>query len=198
MVNLSPTLRYLASFPRDDNFSLLQTNLKAAFLLGLVGPLRPSDLNRSNLQACCVDSDSHLQPCIVAPKETRKNQCIIKSILIHLNTFDDSLCPVAASSSLRDHPAACNVRPLAALFVDSRYPNRPVKVQTIRARRLSADARPTPSVRSLGSHLTLHSGVPLDNVITRGNWSFSTLFQDHYRRDRSVRTNFMNLSLRSS
>ncbi|KAG0164795.1 hypothetical protein DFQ28_004453, partial [Apophysomyces sp. BC1034] len=63
-----------------------------------------------------------------------------------------------------------------ALFVDSTKPTVAVQIQTIsvwlrKLIRLSTNIRPTPSVRSLSSDLAILNGIPLDEVVTLGNWS---------------------------
>ena len=192
-VDLTQTLRHLIRIAPDATTSLTTANKVAAFLLGLAGLLRPSDLQRIQLSRCTL-SDNRLTLIIAAPKERRQGRKIVKQVTIHPHLTVPLLCPVQAFLVLRDHPSAVSHRPPDALFVHSHRPSSNVQVQTISKwirslDQLSTDATPTPSVRSLGSDLAIRHGVPLDDVVTLGNWSSATVLDTHYRRQRVTQSN---------
>ena len=56
----------------------------------------------------------------------------------------------------------------------------------------------TPSIRSVASDLALARGASLDAVLTMGNWSSQTVFDDFYRRTRQVTDNLSNRVLQVS
>ncbi|KAI9314653.1 hypothetical protein BX666DRAFT_1862215 [Dichotomocladium elegans] len=152
--------------------------------------MRPSDLHRISLLHSRITEVGHLNLCVQAPKETRNGRRIIKTLVLHPLTRDNGLCPVAAFCALRDHPDASR-RPPDALFVNSVLVSSPLKVSTIsgwlqRLMRLSAPddygSSTPPSLRSVASDLALTRGASLDDVLVMGNWSSSTVFNNHYHR----------------
>ncbi|KAG1525821.1 hypothetical protein G6F51_014350 [Rhizopus arrhizus] len=56
---------------------------------------------------------------------------------------------------------------------------------------------PGVSVRSLASSMALHHGIPLDDIVTLGNWSSSTTFHNHYRRQHMSMVDFSRALLGS-
>lgn len=190
--DLTPILHHLARFASSTLTPLTRLNEKVAFLLAAAAFLRPSDLHRIQLTRCQIDSDRRLHLYILAPKETRGGRRIVKQLLIQPLPVDSTLCPVSAFEALRDHPAAAS-RPSDSLFVNSIRPSSPVHVSTISGwlRRLlsrSSALSPTaiesslPSLRSVASNLALVNGASLEEVLVMGNWSSSTVFDNHYRR----------------
>ncbi|ORY94094.1 hypothetical protein BCR43DRAFT_443010, partial [Syncephalastrum racemosum] len=165
--DLTPILRHLARFDSSALTPLPRLNEKTAFLLAAAAFLRPSDLHRIQLTQCRVDRDRRLHLYILAPKETRGGR------------------------PLRDHPDAA-ARPSDSLFVNSIRPSAPLQVSTIsgwlrrlltRSSALSSTAESTlPSLRSVASNLALVNGASLEDVLVMGNWSSSTVFDNHYRR----------------
>ncbi|KAI9312529.1 hypothetical protein BX666DRAFT_1833575, partial [Dichotomocladium elegans] len=196
VVDVTPTLRFLASIASLPTTTISLLNQKTAFLLAMAAFLWPSDLHCIQLQHCSVSTDNLLTLSILAPKETCCGQRIIKTLVVHPLAADSALCPVQAFVALRDHLDAANRLP-DVLFVNSHSRSSPLSATTIAAwlKRLlacsltSADSRPTLSVRSIASDLTLQRGVSLDDVVTMGNWSSTTVFDQHYRRSRMVRSN---------
>ncbi|KAG2234670.1 hypothetical protein INT48_005822 [Thamnidium elegans] len=49
------------------------------------------------------------------------------------------------------------------------------------------------SLRSIASSLALQSGIPKDDIVTMGNWSSSTIFEQHYRREHLSHFDFTNI-----
>jgi hypothetical protein len=178
---------------------LAKLQAKTAFLLGMAAFLRRSDLARINLLSSHIDStDGTLFFEIVSPKEPRQGFRIIKPVLISPHS-DPTLCPVAAFSTLRDHPAVAHKRPSQTLFVNSKRPHLPAAARTIgtwltRLLRLSTSESRV-SVRSLASSLALQANIPLDDIQTLGNWTNSATFQQHYRREHLSQVDFTNTVL---
>lgn len=132
MVDLTPSLRHVSSLADKAVTDLLAANQAAAFLLAIVGFLRPSDLHRVVLRRCTIESGSNqLILTISASKERRQHRAIVETILIHPNLQDNSPCPVKAFCTLRDHIKAKDHRPPDVLFVNSMHPDRPEQAQTI-------------------------------------------------------------------
>ncbi|KAF7720368.1 hypothetical protein EC973_000341 [Apophysomyces ossiformis] len=157
--------------------------------------LRPSDLHRIQLQQSRVDEEDRLHLSIYAPKETRGGRRIIKTLIVHPLPSDPSLCPVKAYVALRDHPDA-RLRPPDSLLVNSVDVAAGVQVATISgwlrrllAKSLTDATSSAPSVRSVASDLALLRGAALEDVLTMGNWSSSTVFDTHYRRTRQLAGN---------
>ncbi|KAI9490454.1 hypothetical protein BDB00DRAFT_768881, partial [Zychaea mexicana] len=187
--DITPTLRYLATIDSSQVTKLSVLNSKTAFLLVMAAFLRLSDLHRIQLSQSRMLSDSLLSLTIVSPKERRGGRRIIKTLLIHPLVDNRSLCAVLAFKVLRDHPGA-SARPPEVLFVNSVKVESPLSCATIGAwlHRLLGRSAPVasssgvPSVRSIASDLALKRGASLDDIITIGNWSSSTVFDQYYRR----------------
>ncbi|KAI7846734.1 hypothetical protein BDC45DRAFT_453027 [Circinella umbellata] len=185
-IDLSPTFKYIIDIQPQAKVQLKFANHHAVFLLGIIGLLRPSDLHRIKLQQCFINSSRCLTLVIFHPKERCGGRPIIKRINIHPYQTQQSFCPVYAFKILRDHSQAKHHRPPDILFVDCNKPQISVQLQTIfkwliNLVRHSTDIRPMPSVRSLGIDLAIKNGIPLDDVVTLGNWSSAALVENHYR-----------------
>jgi hypothetical protein len=201
-VHISKSLKHLSGIRSSVTTTLSALQPKTAFLLAMAAFLRPSDLHRLDFASCRINDQGVLFFNIVAPKERRKKQRIIKTLMAHPNNNDATLCPVAAFVALRDHPLAKHARPPHALFVHSFQPNRAVFSTTIASwlRRLLRLSTPETnvSVRSVAASLALQRGVPLEDIITLGNWSSSTTFENHYRRFTMLNTDFTSAILQNT
>lgn len=192
-IDFSPTLVHLSNILSDTSTSLTLLQQKLAFLLGMVALLRPSDLARISLLSAKVDHQSGILTFdIVAPKERRNQVRIIKPFHIHPHP-DTRLCPVQCFQAVLAHPHASS-RPPDVLFVNSANPTLPVKSSTIsswlRRLLLHSTSESRVSVRSLGSSLALRSGIPVDDIVTLGNWRSSETFHKFYRREHMSTVNF--------
>src|SRR6478735_9679626 len=49
---------------------------------------------------------------------------------------------------------------------------------------------PRANIRSLASSRALDQGVPMEDIVTMGNWAQSTTFQNHYQRNHMAQVNF--------
>ena len=130
-IDLSPTFQHIVDIKPQADEQLKYANRHAAFLLGITGLLRPSDLHYIQLQQCTIDTSNRLTLVISQPKERRGGHSIIKCITIHLHTTNISLCPIHAFKVLRDHTQAQQHWPADILFIDSHHPRLAVQVQTI-------------------------------------------------------------------
>lgn len=54
------------------------------------------------------------------------------------------------------------------------------------------------SIRSLASSRALDQGVPMDHILTLGNWASSATLQDHYQRTPMARIDFTSTVLSGS
>ena len=194
-VDLTPTFKYLMEIPSSSSVPLASLQPKLAFLLGLSGFMRPSDLARISLLSASVDSNSQcLTFNVIAPKERRGGVRIIKPFLFHSHQ-DSRLCPVQCFQAVKHHPRA-QTRPADTLFVQSTHPSKAVLTATISSwlRRLirRSTSEPRTSVCSLGSSRALREGISLDDIITLGNWRSADTFQTYYRREHLAEVDFTN------
>ncbi|KAI9032931.1 hypothetical protein CLU79DRAFT_830785 [Phycomyces nitens] len=103
------------------------------------------------------------------------------------------------SSKETDHPAAKN-QAKEALFVKGNQPTCTVKMETISSwlRALVCfSTSHTVLVRSLASSLALERGMPINEIVTLGNWSSEEVFQNHYRQNHTSEADFTNLVLQT-
>ncbi|KAI9316059.1 hypothetical protein BX666DRAFT_1815685, partial [Dichotomocladium elegans] len=132
---------------------------------------------------------------IVTPKETRQGRHIIKDLLIAPLPDDESLCPVQAFNALLNHPGRSGSN---HLWVNSRNPAQPLAVNTISAylRAILAKSPSAvvagprlPSLHSVTSDTALRHGIPLKDILLMGNWSSTSVFQQHYRHSQQTAHN---------
>ncbi|KAG2212979.1 hypothetical protein INT45_005487 [Circinella minor] len=185
-VDLTPSFTFLHSIPSNTSTLLNSLSKKCAFLLAAAAFLRPSDLHRISLPDCSVDEDSHLHLIIVAPKETRQGRRINKDLVLLPLLDDVDLCPVATFEALVAHPGRSSSQ---FLFINSRHTDQPLAVTTLStyirsvlklSPTASLNGSRLPSVRSVASDKALRNSVSLDDVLLMGNWSSSSVFNNHY------------------
>lgn len=193
-VDLTPSFAFCRTIESSAHSSLYNLAHKTVFLLAITGFLRPSDLHRINLQDSFVDGSRCLHLSVVAPKEKRNGRRIVKVVRIKPYPQDATLCPVTAFEALRDHPNTVH-RPPGALFISTTNARVAASCDTIsrwlrnvvsRSINSSSSASRRPAMRSVASDLALQHGIPLDDVITHGNWASSMMFDNHYRRSRHI------------
>ncbi|KAG2206082.1 hypothetical protein INT47_003731 [Mucor saturninus] len=198
-VGLTPTFMYLLEIPSSSTAPLASLQPKLAFLLGLSGFMRPSDLARISLLSASVDLNSHcLTFNVIAPKERRGGVRIIKPFLFHPHQ-DSRLCPVKCFQAVQQHPRAQN-RPADTLFVQSTQPSKAVVTSTISSwlRRLISVVfeqyihHINADHHTLGSSMALREGISLDDIVTLGNWKSADTFQTYYRREHLAEVDFTN------
>ncbi|KAG1053849.1 hypothetical protein G6F43_004103 [Rhizopus delemar] len=102
--------------------------------------------------------------------------------------------------AVRDRLAHLNPPPtVTSLFVNTNMPTQIVKVTTIsswicRLIQLST-SEPRVNLCSLASSAALRAGINLDDIVTLGIWSSSTVFEQHYRREHLSDVDFTNTVL---
>ncbi|KAI8058853.1 hypothetical protein BDF21DRAFT_430126 [Thamnidium elegans] len=128
------------------------------------------DLQRIPLSSVSVSTDHTLSFEVHSPKEKRQRRRIIKSFTVkaHVNQH---VCPVHTFDLLSGR------RPLSHL-------DKLLRLSTMEQR---------VSLRSIASSLALQSGIPKDDIVTIGNWSSSTIFEQHYRREHLSHFDFTNI-----
>ncbi|KAG1136528.1 hypothetical protein G6F37_012175 [Rhizopus arrhizus] len=203
-VDMSPSLAFAESIASRTTTDLGSLQKKLAFVLAMTTFLRPSDLARILYASCRVNRDDGcLLFQVVSPKETRNGRRIIKPFRVHPYPENVERCPVRCFLALRDHPAFVR-RPLGSqLFVKSNNIHQHVAASTI-STWLHRDfislstKEPKVNIRSLASSRTLNQGVSMEDIVTMGNWTRSTTFQNHYQRNHMAQVNFTTTALSSN
>ncbi|KAG1300413.1 hypothetical protein G6F64_012724 [Rhizopus arrhizus] len=204
-VDMSPSLKAVRLIDINDlSTPLPHLQQKLAFLLGMAAFLRPSDLHRIDFAAANIEIERNCQYLsfqVVAPKGRRAGRRIIKPFRVYSHQ-DPSLCPVATFQAIRDHLAHLIPQPTVTSFfvnTNTNMTKQIVKVTTINSwiRRLIrlSTSEPRVNLRSLASSAALRAGIDLDDIITLGNWSSSTVFEQHYRREHLTNVDFTNTVL---
>ncbi|PHZ07828.1 uncharacterized protein RHIMIDRAFT_242178 [Rhizopus microsporus ATCC 52813] len=171
----------------------------------MAGFLRPSDLERVDLDATMVSSDKVLFLNIIAPKEKRHGQRVTKVITIHPHT-DPFLCPVAVFEEYKQRIASSDCRTAHPLFLTIKLNrllrslqnhNTPIAVKRISKyikqimTKVGRPAQaPVPKARGLAATLAVQAGVSVDNIIAHGSWSSRDIFEHYYRLSSATSTNF--------
>ncbi|KAG1283530.1 hypothetical protein G6F66_010889 [Rhizopus arrhizus] len=204
-IDMSPSLKAVRLIDINDlSTPLPHLQQKLAFLLGMAAFLRPSDLHRIDFAAANIEIERNCQYLsfqVVAPKGRRAGRRIIKPFRVYSHQ-DPSLCPVATFQAIRDHLAHLIPQPTVTSFfvnTNTNMTKQIVKVTTINSwiRRLIrlSTSEPRVNLRSLASSAALRAGIDLDDIITLGNWSSSTVFEQHYRREHLTNVDFTNTVL---
>ncbi|KAG1617878.1 hypothetical protein G6F44_013031 [Rhizopus delemar] len=103
------------------------------------------------------------------------------------------LCPVKTFLDYRERRPQCST---TGLFINSSSPNKPLTASTIQGwifrllRKSTSETRI--SIRLIASSLALSSGIPKEDVVTMGNWTNSSTFENHYRREHLSLFDFTN------
>ncbi|OAD74389.1 hypothetical protein PHYBLDRAFT_144841 [Phycomyces blakesleeanus NRRL 1555(-)] len=111
--------------------------------------------------------------------------------------FDKILClviPIPKENCSGHHIPLSALQSPSTLFLNSKNPSRPIQTSTISSCLfcfvyLSTSVCPTPSLWSIVLDLTLCRDVPLEDVVTMGNWSSLAMFEQHYHCMRAPQTN---------
>jgi hypothetical protein len=194
--DITPALEHLISLGLNEQLSLEQLTAKTAWLLAMVGFLRPSDIERIDLSQCSVSSDNILKLVVVAPKEKRFGSRITKAITIHPHP-NDLLCPVLAYISYLSRIASNNAPTphpaFAEVAIDALFRNLNNRSIAIGHERISKHIQsimqfvsrppgaPIPKARALGSTLAAQSGISVEDIVVQGNWLSREIFEQFYR-----------------
>ncbi|CEG84827.1 hypothetical protein RMATCC62417_18579 [Rhizopus microsporus] len=167
--------------------------------------LRPSDLERADLHATSISSDDMFSLIIIAPKEKRRGQRIIKAITIHPH-HNLLLCPVAAfeayksriaySICITEHPIFPNQQ-LHRFLRSIKYHSIPIGaerishyIKQIMVRAAKPAQAPVPKARGLATTLAAQADASVDNIVAHGSWSSRDIFEHYYRLSFATSTNF--------
>ncbi|KAG2222340.1 hypothetical protein INT45_009813 [Circinella minor] len=164
---------------------------KLAWLLAIVGFLRPSDLERIDLAQCSISQDDILS-------------LVIDPLVCPVNTYK-AYCSRVASTSVVSvpHPVFTQVSLVPLL----RYVHH--HDQGLSSQRISKyinqvmkfvgrpPGAPIPKARALGATLAAQSGVSVENLVVQENWSSRKMFEQFYRISVQTQENFTASTLDS-
>jgi hypothetical protein len=181
---------------------------KLCWLLALCGFLRPSDIERIDLDASdWTSKPDRIHLTVVAPKEKRFGQRIRRQVTIQAHS-DSKLCPVAAFQTYiaRHATPPCHGSHPTLPHVQLNFLTRHVRDNTkpIFAQRISKYIKtvmahmPNGSRlngRALGSTRALVAGASIDEVVAHGNWASRDTFETFYRLSTEHHKNFTALTL---
>lgn len=183
-VDISPALTYLRTLGSNSVMPIEDLTRKLCWLLALCSFLRPSDIERVDLDASDWSSNpDRLLLTVVAPKEKRFGQRIRRQVTLRAHN-DSKICPVAAFRAYvarhacqpchESHPALPHVQ-LHFLIRKIRDNSKPIFAQRISKYIKSVMAHlPNGSNingRALGSTRALVAGASIDEVVAHGNWA---------------------------
>ncbi|OAQ22091.1 hypothetical protein K457DRAFT_57309, partial [Linnemannia elongata AG-77] len=148
-----------------------------------------------------------LELTVVFPKERRGGQRIIKTIIIKSHPVE-FFCPVKAYVECRrctsdqdrfartKHPRS-EMESFTPLIRHVNRPNLGLSsdriskyIQEIMQLMPRDETQRPYKARAVGTTVALERGIPLDNVVTHGNWSSPAIVEVFYRITRSLATNF--------
>ncbi|ORE05302.1 hypothetical protein BCV72DRAFT_209594, partial [Rhizopus microsporus var. microsporus] len=194
--DVASAISYIVSLGSTNDLSDDLLTAKTAWLLAMVGFLRPSDLARVDLDKCSISEDKVLHLCVVAPKETRQGSHITKTITIHPHP-DPLLSSVTAYSVYVSRIASvtCYVAYPAfpSIIIYCLFRSLADHSQSIGLERISKHIRrimthvgkpddaPVPKARVLGATLAAQAGIAVDDIVVHGNWSSKAIFEQFYR-----------------
>ncbi|KAF9200651.1 hypothetical protein BGZ59_003151 [Podila verticillata] len=181
---------------------------KVCWLLGIAGFMRPDDIRCTDASLTKV-KDGRLILMVIFPKEKHEGQRIEKPVIISPHT-DDLLCPVKAylsyhkrtsmddkklSEKARQHPKD-KQRSITPLIHSIQNRLQPVKndsisnhmqqimsmIQTLETGSLKC--------RAISATMAINNKVPINDVMTHGNWSSTAIMDKFYHLSRSMANNF--------
>ncbi|KAI8136898.1 hypothetical protein BJV82DRAFT_526214, partial [Fennellomyces sp. T-0311] len=211
-VDISPILLHFQHIGANDGLDPPLLTRKLAWLLGVCGFMRPSDIERIDLDQSSIPTrdDDPLILLVVAPKERRQGKRITKPITIARHS-DATICPVrtllaymariATRPCRAPHPCLSQVH-INYLLRDLRDFNAHIRSQCIgkHIRKVmdlmpQGPQRKPVKARALGSTRAVQAGACIDDVVAHGSWSSKAIFDAFYRLSRETRTNFTALTL---
>ena len=213
-VDISPIVNHFHSLGSNHSLPLPDLTAKLCWLLGVCGFMRPSNIERIDLdQSSTSHFDDRIVLIVVAPKEKRLSQRIQKEIVIRQHS-DSFLCPVAAVRHYIHrharrpchfpHPILPHVN-LNYLVRDIRDCHKPIYAQRISNHINSimtllpdSNSKGRLRARALDSTRALLAGATTDAIVSHGNWSSQSIFNNYYRLSTETQTDFTSLVLGSS
>ncbi|KAF9113867.1 hypothetical protein BGX30_006798, partial [Mortierella sp. GBA39] len=201
-VDLTPILTGLQALGDSHNMEIMDLTAKICFLLATCGLLRPDDLARTDASQCKINEDK-----LELTVEHRGGQMIIKPVIIKSHPVE-FFCPVKAHVEYRRRTSnqdrfartthlKVETEPFTPLIRHVRQANLGLSPDRIRKyiqeimQLMPRDETQSPyKARAVGTTATLERGIPLDDVVTHGNWSSSAIVEAFYRISRSLANNF--------
>lgn len=209
-LDLSPIITYLRSFTSNEDMSPEELTQKLCWLLGMCAFLRPSDIERIDLNKCCVE-DGFISLHVVRPKETSAGIHKSKSVILRAHSLDRQLCPVQTfndyvrrlayiktsfphptMSSLRYNPLIRHIKSPKVKISSQRISKH---IATIMSRVDFPPDYRLPKARAAGSTHAAKNGVSVDDIVAQGNWSSRRMFEKFYRLSSKTRSNFTDIVL---
>lgn len=210
-IDLTPILAGLQARGDNHSMDLKELTAKTCFLLATCGLLRPDDLACTDASQCKI-INSDLELIVMFPKEHRGRQMIIKPIVIKSHPIE-AFCPVKAFVEYRRrtddqdrfarriHPKSETVY-YTPLVRQLRSTNLPLSSERISKyiqeimRLMPRDEHQRPlKARAVGATAALGKGIPVDDVVTQGNWSSPAIVEAFYRISRNLSNNFSSTIL---
>ncbi|KAI9017919.1 hypothetical protein CLU79DRAFT_706340, partial [Phycomyces nitens] len=119
-----------------------------------------------------------------SPKEKRRGRQIIKSFQVRAHTKSNDLCPVQTLLAYRSCCPHCSSTCLFVNFISLENTLQAATIQGWISRLLQKSTTESRvSIRSIASSLALSSSIPKEDVVTMGNWSTSSTFENNYRQE---------------
>lgn len=206
IVDLSPILTGLQALGDNHSMDIKDLTAKTCFLLATCGLLRSDDLACTDASQCRINGGK-LELIVVFPKEHRGGQRIIKTVVVKPHPVE-YFCPVKAYVEYRrrtsdqdrfartTHPKAESV-PFTPLIRRVNKANLGLGseriskyIQEIMKLMPRDDTQPAYKARAVGTTAALEKGIPLDDIVTHGNWSSPAIVEAFYRISRSLANNF--------
>ncbi|OAQ22671.1 hypothetical protein K457DRAFT_25820 [Linnemannia elongata AG-77] len=205
-VDLAPVLSCLQALGNNHSMDIKNLTAKTCFLLATCGLLRPDDLACTDVAQCKL-KDDELELIVVFPKEKRDGALIIKPVVIKSHPVE-FFCPVKSYVEYRRRTSDQD------RFARTTHPKSETTLYTPLMRHLrranlslSTDAisnyiqeimqlmprdetQPSYKARSVGTTAALKRGIPVDDVVTHGNWSSPAIVEAFYRISRALASNF--------
>ncbi|KAG2221097.1 hypothetical protein INT45_008618 [Circinella minor] len=188
--NLQPALSYILSLGDNNKMTVDLLTAKLAWLLAMVGFLRPSDLEHIDLAQCSISQDDILS-------------LVIDLLVCPVNTYKAYCSCVASISVSVPHPVFTKVSLVPLL----RYVHH--HDQGLSSQRISKyinqvmkfvgrpPGAPIPKARALGAILAAQSGVSVENLVVQRNWSSRKMFEQFYRISVQTQETFTSSTLDS-
>ncbi|OAQ27033.1 hypothetical protein K457DRAFT_668756 [Linnemannia elongata AG-77] len=206
----TPVREELLKWGSNDQLSIKQLTRKVYWLLCMCNFLRPSDIARIDLNQSLLSESNFFRLCIVRPKETSGGIHRDKHIIVQAHPSELILCPVNTIRAYLDRHARSILKsPHPTLLDITIYPLiRYTKDATsaLSSQRISKHIKSLmvlmplangsiPKARAAGSTIAALKGVPIDDVITQGNWASHSTYLRFYRISSRTRTNFTSVLL---
>ncbi|PVU91478.1 hypothetical protein BB561_004372 [Smittium simulii] len=197
-IDISPIIHLFRDWGANSTLDNERLTRKTCWLLSVNGFLRPSDICFIDLNNSKIINGA-LRLYIAAPKEKRGSQSITKTCTIGPHD-EPLLCPVEAFKAYIAKKAVlpCNSAHPSREELSINYLVRSLENNSkqIGAQRIGKHVNSIsvlipgfantirPKGRAIGFTLATQSGVPLDEIVTHGNWFSLQMFDSYYRLSR--------------